>query len=53
MSNESIKKAIAEVEAAWPEKKIGTAIYNASVRNRNPFLVQKQKQVEDAIQASM
>lgn len=53
MSNESIKRAIADVEAAWPEKKIGTAIYNASVRNRNPFLELKHKQLDEAVQASM
>lgn len=53
MSNDSIKKAIADIEAAWPDKKIGTAIYNASVRNRNPFLDQTHKQIEDAVQASM
>jgi NAD(P)-dependent dehydrogenase (short-subunit alcohol dehydrogenase family) len=53
LSNEAIVKAMMDIEQAWPSKRIGTAIYNASVRKRAPFLDLKQVAINDSVQASM
>lgn len=53
LSNESIKSAIAEILAFWPNLKVGTACYNASIRKRGPFLEQRQEQIEHGVQGSM
>lgn len=38
LDNESIKSAIKDIQAAWPDRHIGTGIFNFSVRKRGPFL---------------
>jgi hypothetical protein len=53
MSNDSIKKAIVDIQKAWPDKKIGTAAYNASVRKKLPFLEQSPELIQNVVQASM
>lgn len=53
LDNEAIKKAIRQVTDFWPDKKLGTACYNASVRKRGPFLEQRMEQVQDGVQASI
>lgn len=53
LSVEAIKKAFDDILAAWPGKKIGTAVFNASIRKRGPFLEQRSEQVYDSVQASM
>ena len=53
LSDDSIKKALSDIQKAWPGKKIGTAVYNASVRKRGPFLEQRPEQIRDGVQASM
>lgn len=53
LDNASIERAINQAAAAWPDKKIGTAIYNASIRKKKPFLELPMKSMEDSVQASM
>lgn len=53
LSSPSISSALEEVQRAWPDKYIGTAVYNASVRRRGPFLNQKESDIRDGVQASM
>lgn len=53
LDNGSIERAIGEAQAVWPDKKIGTAIYNASVRKRKPFLELPMDAMKDSVQASM
>ncbi len=50
---DSIKAAVAEALKAFPKHKLGTAVYNASIRNRGPFLDQPQTHIEKAVAGSM
>jgi hypothetical protein len=38
LDSAAIIQAVKDIQAAWPERKIGTCVYNASVRKRGPFL---------------
>ncbi|UZJ52447.1 hypothetical protein CBS101457_001767 [Exobasidium rhododendri] len=53
LSDDSIREAISSIQKAWPDKKMGTAIYNASVRKRGPFLDQRPEQIKEVVQASV
>lgn len=53
LSNESIIRAVEEVADYWPEKVIGTACFNASIRKRGPFLQQSLPQLEQGVQGSI
>ena len=50
---ESNKFAVAEVLKAWPGKKLGTAVYNASIRNRGDFLKQPESHIKQAVAGSV
>ncbi|CDU24805.1 uncharacterized protein SPSC_04638 [Sporisorium scitamineum] len=53
LDNESIIRAIQNVCEYWPEKKLGTACYNASIRKRGPFLQQRLERVQEGVQGSI
>lgn len=50
---ESVRSAIADVAAFWPGKKIGTAVYNASIRLRRPFLKQTEEDIRSSVAGSV
>ncbi|CAO1632294.1 unnamed protein product [Jaminaea pallidilutea] len=53
LSTDSVKAALVEAMAAFPGYRLGTAIYNASVRQKKPFLEQTDAHVTDSLQASV
>lgn len=53
LSTESIKRALTEGLACFPTRKLGTVVYNASVRKKSPFLDQTDEQLRDSLQASV
>lgn len=53
LSTESVKAALVEALKLFPKRRLGTAIYNASVRKKAPFLEQTEQQVADSLQASV
>lgn len=53
LSTDSVKAAVVEAMAAFTGYKLGTAIYNASVRQKKPFLEQTDAHVTDSLQASV
>ncbi|PWZ02451.1 NAD(P)-binding protein [Testicularia cyperi] len=53
MDNDAIVRAVQQIRAHWPNKLIGTACYNASVRKRGPFLEQRRDQLRDGVQGSI
>ncbi|WFD35973.1 hypothetical protein MCUN1_002844 [Malassezia cuniculi] len=50
---ESISTAFRDIQAAWPEQFIGTAVYNGSVRIRGPFLKSTMQQLQESIDGSI
>ncbi|EST08936.1 Short-chain dehydrogenase/reductase SDR [Kalmanozyma brasiliensis GHG001] len=53
MDNSAITSAIDQVAQFWPDKTIGSACYNASVRKRGPFLEQSLDQIQQGVQGSI
>lgn len=53
LDNDSITTTIQQVCDYWPDKNLGTACYNASIRKRGPFLEQRLDQVKDGVQGSI
>ena len=53
LNNDSITLAIDKVCEFWPDKKLGTACYNASIRKRGPFLEQRLDQMHQGVQGSI
>lgn len=50
---ESIKIAFRDIQATWPDKLIGTCLYNASIRKRGPFLDIPVSKLKDSVEANM
>ncbi|PWN19528.1 NAD(P)-binding protein [Microstroma glucosiphilum] len=50
---DSVLTGIRSALQLFPGRKLGTAIYNASVRVKRPFLAQTEAQVRDSFQASI
>ncbi|CAO1633945.1 unnamed protein product [Sympodiomycopsis kandeliae] len=56
LSNDSVNSAIDTILRSYPSTKgyrIGTAIYNASIRKKSPFLEQTDEQMSQSVQASV
>lgn len=54
LSSQSVDEAITTALSRFPSHfRIGTAIYNASVRKKSPFIEQTHEQMEDSLQASV
>ena len=53
LDNDSIIRAVQQICEHWPDKKIGTACYNFSIRKRGPFLQQRFDQVKEGVQGSI
>ncbi|PWN46650.1 NAD(P)-binding protein [Violaceomyces palustris] len=53
LDNNSIRDAMRRISEFWPDRLVGTACYNASVRKRGPFLEQTEIQVQQGVQASI
>ncbi|KOS13887.1 short-chain dehydrogenase reductase sdr [Malassezia pachydermatis] len=50
---ESIKIAFRDIQATWPDKLIGTCLYNASIRKRGPFLDIPVSKLKDSVEANI
>ncbi|PWN27092.1 NAD(P)-binding protein [Jaminaea rosea] len=53
LDTDSVKAGMAEALRLFPTRRLGTAIYNASVRKKAPFIEQTEQQVKDSLQASV
>lgn len=53
LSPDAIRRTFQDIANTWPNKRVGTAVFNASIRKRGPFLEQRPEQLQDSIQASM
>ncbi|WFD31278.1 hypothetical protein MSPP1_002312 [Malassezia sp. CBS 17886] len=53
LKQDTIHKAVHDIQAAWPEMLIGTCAYNGSIRKRGPFLGVTMKQMQDSVDASI
>lgn len=53
LQQDTIHTAIAEIQAAWPDRLIGTCAYNGSIRKRGDFLQLNYLQLKDSIDASV
>lgn len=53
LQQETIHRAIADIQATWPDRLIGTCAYNGSIRKRGEFLQLNQRQLKDSIDASV
>ncbi|EPQ29008.1 uncharacterized protein PFL1_03298 [Pseudozyma flocculosa PF-1] len=49
----SIRTAVANVRSHWPERRIGTAIYNASIRVRSGFMDLDGEKVKQSVDGSI
>lgn len=50
---DAVRRVMQEVTSFWPEKKLGTAVYNASIRIRRPFLEQTDQDIRSSVAGSI
>ncbi|SPO40001.1 uncharacterized protein PSFLO_05483 [Pseudozyma flocculosa] len=50
---DAIRTAVANVRSHWPERRIGTAIYNASIRVRSGFMDLDGEKVKQSVDGSI
>ena len=53
LQQHTIHQAIADIQAAWPDRLIGTCAYNGSIRKRGEFLRLHMDQLKESIDASV
>ncbi|WFD37767.1 uncharacterized protein MJAP1_000714 [Malassezia japonica] len=53
LQQQTIHQSIADIQATWPDRFIGTCAYNGSIRKRGEFLKVTMEQLKDSIEASV
>lgn len=53
LQQQTIHQSIADIQATWPDRFIGTCAYNGSIRKRGEFLKVTMEQLKDSLEASV